>query len=128
MAKASLIFERLTADIENLISERAQQADEVRRPDPEVIAALAKAGLMKLLVPQEYSGDEVHPADLIEFTAQVAQIHGSTAWVAMTCNEEAELVSAYLPPDTCRQIWRDSPELVIAGSGVPRGRAIQAPG
>jgi len=128
MAKASLMFEQLPADIGNLISDRAQQSDEKRRPDPEVIAALAKADLMKLLVPQEYGGHEVHPADLIEFTAQVAQIHGSTAWVAMTCNEEAELVSAYLPPDTCRQIWRDNPELVIAGSGVPRGRAVQAPG
>ena len=127
MAKASLMFEQLPADIGNLISDRAQQCDEKRRPDPEVIAALAKADLMKLLVPREYGGHEVHPADLIEFTAQVAQIHGSTAWVAMTCNEEAELVSAYLPPDTCRQIWRDNPELVIAGSGVPRGRAVQAP-
>ena len=67
MAKASLALERLIEDTEQLISERAKQADEARRPDPEVIAALANAGLMKLLVPQEYGGHEVHPAVLIEF-------------------------------------------------------------
>lgn len=128
MAKASLKLEQLASDVEYLIVERAKQSDEARRPDPEVIAALAKAGLMKLVVPQEYGGHEVHPAALIEFTARLAQIHGSTAWVAMTCNEEAELISAYLPPDTCRQIWRDNPDLVVAGSGVPRGSAVQVPG
>ena len=128
MAKAPLALEQLIEDTEQLIIERAKQADEARRPDPEVIAALANAGLMKLLVPQEYGGHEVHPAVLIEFTARIAQIDGSTAWVAMTCNEEAELVSAYLPPSTCRQIWNDNPEVVFAGSGVPRGRAVQVPG
>lgn len=128
MAKASLKLEQLASDVEYLIVERAKQSDEARRPDPEVIAALAKAGLMKLVVPQEYGGHEVHPAALIEFTTRIAQIHGSTAWVAMTCNEEAELISAYLPPDTCRQIWRDNPDLVVAGSGVPRGSAVQVPG
>ena len=117
MAKAPLALEQLIEDTEQLIIERAKQADEARRPDPEVIAALANAGLMKLLVPQEYGGHEVHPAVLIEFTARIAQIDGSTAWVAMTCNEEAELVSAYLPPSTCRQIWNDNPEVVFRGVG-----------
>ncbi len=125
MAKASSPVDRLTPGLEKLITERAKQSDADRCPDPEVIAALAQAGLMKLLVPEEYGGHEVHPGVLIEFTARLAEIHGSTAWVAMTCNEEAELVSAYLPPDTCRQIWKDEPELVVAGSGVPKGRSVR---
>ncbi|MED5553182.1 MAG: acyl-CoA dehydrogenase family protein [Actinomycetota bacterium] len=128
MAKASLPIHRLISDIENLIVERAKSSDAARRPDPDVIAALANAGLMRLLVPQEYGGHEVHPATVIDFTAQLAQIDGSTAWVAMTCNEEAELVSAYLPPETCRRVWNEEPNLVFAGSGVPKGRAVRAPG
>ena len=128
MAKVSLKLEQLVSDVEDLIVERSKQADKARRPDPEVIAALAKAGLMRLLVPQEYGGYEAHPATLIDLTTRLAEIHGSTAWVAMTCNEEAELVSSYLPPDVCRKIWKNDPELVVAGSGLAKGRAVSVKG
>lgn len=123
MTAASLPLEQLVSSVENLILGRAKEADRLRQPDPEVIESLGKLGLMRLLVPEEYGGHEVHPKQLIDFSAQLAQIHGSTAWVAMTCNEEAELVSAYLPPDTCRGLWTENPSIVFAGSGVAKGKA-----
>ncbi|MEC9473699.1 MAG: acyl-CoA dehydrogenase family protein, partial [Actinomycetota bacterium] len=104
MAATSLQLRELVSGVENLIFDRAKESDHLRRPDAEVVAALGDLGLMKLLVPKEYGGHELHPADLIDFTKSLAEIHGSTAWVAMTCNEEAELVSAYLPPETCRYL------------------------
>ena len=128
MTSASLDLTELVSGVEKLIVSRAKESDALRRPDPEVLASLGHLGLMKLLVPAEYGGHEVHPAELIEFTKSLAQIHGSTAWVAMTCNEEAELVSAYLPPDTCRSLWSDNPSIVIAGSGVAKGRALRVRG
>ncbi|MBM35689.1 MAG: hypothetical protein CL460_00785 [Acidimicrobiaceae bacterium] len=128
MAATSLQLRELVSGVENLIFDRAKESDHLRRPDAEVVAALGDLGLMKLLVPKEYGGHEVHPSDLIDFTKSLAEIHGSTAWVAMTCNEEAELVSAYLPPETCRYLWIEDPSLVIAGSGVARGTASRTQG
>ena len=128
MAAASFQLEQLVSGTKNLISDRAKQSDRLREPDPEVISSLGNLGLMKLLVPEEYGGHEVHPSELIHFTKCLAEIHGSTAWVAMTCNEEAELVSAYLPPDTCRHLWVEDPSIVIAGSGVAKGKARRAKG
>ena len=128
MAAASFELEQLLSSVEDLILDRAKQSDQLREPDLEVIKSLGDLGLMKLLVPEEYAGHEVHPGELIDFTKRVAELHGSTAWVAMTCNEEAELVSAYLPPDTCRHLWVDDPTVVIAGSGVPKGRARRTKG
>ncbi|MFL3003293.1 MAG: acyl-CoA dehydrogenase family protein [Candidatus Poriferisodalaceae bacterium] len=123
MAAASLELEQLLSPVENLISDRAQQSDQLRQPNREVIESLGNLGLMRLLVPKEYGGHELHPKELINFTKRLAEIHGSTAWVTMTCNEEAELVSAYLPPETCRRLWADNPSIVIAGSGVAKGKA-----
>ena len=128
MAAASFELEQLLSSVEDLILDRAKQSDQLREPDLEVIKSLGDLGLMKLLVPEEYAGHEVHPGALIAFTKRVAELHGSTAWVAMTCNEEAELVAAYLPPDTCRHLWVDDPTVVIAGSGVPKGRARRTKG
>ena len=128
MTSTSLELTELVSDVEELVVDRAKDSDRLRRPDPEVIALLGNLGLMRLLVPEEYGGHEVHPAELIGFTKALAEIHGSTAWVAMTCNEEAELVSAYLPPDTCRSLWSEDPSLVIAGSGVAKGKASRVSG
>lgn len=128
MTSTSLDLTELISGVEKLIVDRAKDSDHLRRPDPEVMSSLGNLGLMRLLVPKEYGGHEVHPAELIGFTQALAEIHGSTAWVAMTCNEEAELVSAYLPPDTCRSLWSENPSLVIAGSGVAKGKASRVNG
>ena len=128
MQAASSDPNQLLPELADLIAARAKKSDESRSPDPEVIRSLGDLGLMKLLVPAEYGGLELHPAGLIDFTDSLAQIHGSTAWVAMTCNEEAELVSAYLPIDTCRSLWKQEPSVVFAGSGVAKGRARRTKG
>ena len=84
MQAASSDPNQLLPELADLIAARAKKSDESRSPDPEVIRSLGDLGLMKLLVPVEYGGLELHPAGLIDFTDSLAQIHGSTAWVAMT--------------------------------------------
>lgn len=112
----------------DLVAERAASADETRRPDSEVIRAMADRGLLRLVVPEEYGGHGVHPAVFIDFTATLSRVHGSTAWVAMTCNEEAGITSAYLEPQSVQELYATDPNLVIAGSGVPNGRATRVDG
>lgn len=105
-----------------------QHSDAVRNPDPEIIADLGRLGLMRLLVPSELGGGGRHPAEFIEFTRRVTYEHPSTGWVAMTCNEEAEIFAAHLEPVTVTRFYADNPDAVIAGSGVPKGVARPADG
>lgn len=100
-----------------------QQSDAVREPDAEIIAELGRLGLMRLLVPSELGGGGRHPAEFIEFARRVAYEHPSTGWVAMTCNEEAEIFASYLEPATVTAFYRQHPDAVVAGSGVPKGVA-----
>jgi indole-3-acetate monooxygenase len=118
----------LLAPVLDLVAERAAAADEARRPDPEVMQAIADLGLLRLVVPEEYGGHGVHPTTFIDVTAALARVHGSTAWTTMTCNEEAGIASAYLEPQSMRELYADEPNVVIAGSGVPNGRATRVDG
>ncbi len=106
-----------------LVAEHAEQANEVRRPSVEVASALAAQGLLRLIVPEMYGGLEVHPRTFLHFTERLAYVDGSTAWAMMTCNEEAGIASAYIEQETMKTLFVEQPGAVVAGSGVPKGRA-----
>ncbi len=98
-----------------------ERSDAQRIPDRDIMADLGRLGLMRLLVPEELGGLGRHPAEFIEFTHRLSYAHPSTGWVAMTCNEEAEIFAAHLEGETVSRFYATHPDAVIAGSGVPRG-------
>ncbi|MGF1599758.1 MAG: acyl-CoA dehydrogenase family protein [Acidimicrobiales bacterium] len=106
-----------------LVAERGPAADEARRPDPEVMGALARSGLLRLLVPRALGGLEVPMVRFVGLIEQVARVHPSTAWTFMTCNEEAGIATAYLDPASIADLYANAPHTIVAGSGVPKGRA-----
>ncbi|MEL6982474.1 MAG: hypothetical protein AAFO29_08620, partial [Actinomycetota bacterium] len=50
-------------------------------------------------------------------------VDGSTAWVAMTVNEEVGIASSYLPSASMSELLHTEPDVIIAGSGIAIGRA-----
>lgn len=113
----------LTGELLARIRAGGQRSDAARNPDAGTIAELGRLGLMRLLVPSELGGGGRHPAEFIEFARRVSYEHPSAGWVAMTCNEEAEIFAAHLEPATVAGFYADNPDAVIAGSGVPKGVA-----
>lgn len=116
-------LDALDDELLTLVRSRAAVSDERREPDRDVVVALARRGLMRLVVPSSMGGGGQGPAELIELTRRVAYEHPSAGWVAMTCNEEATLASSYLSPASLARFYADEPAAVIAGSGVARGTA-----
>lgn len=111
-----------------LVARRAGEANDDRRPSPEVIAAMAERGLLRLIVPRSYGGLEVEPWTFLALVERLARVDGSTAWTVMTLNEEAGIASAYLHPDPVTELFTDEPSTIVAGSGVPKGRAQEVEG
>ncbi|MPY95748.1 MAG: hypothetical protein GEV08_22650 [Acidimicrobiia bacterium] len=95
--------------------------DERRRPAEPVIRGFARAGLLRLLAPRAYGGEELDPASLLELVEAVAAVDGSAAWTIMTCNEEMGIASAYLPEGAVTELLRAAPDTVVAGSGLASG-------
>ena len=112
----------------DLVRDHAAAADAARRPAPEVLSAMADRGLLRLVVPTASGGHQVGHAAFMEFAAAIAEASGSAAWTAMTCNEEAGIAAAYLDPHDVAAVYAQQPNVIIAGSGVPNGRATKVEG
>jgi indole-3-acetate monooxygenase len=117
---------RLTPLLE-LVRARVPWSEQHRQPHPEVMAALARAGLLRLLAPRAYGGAELDLADFLDVVEAVSAVDGSAGWTLMTTNEEVEIASAFLPPATMAELLARQPPPVVAGSGVPAGvaRAVE---
>jgi alkylation response protein AidB-like acyl-CoA dehydrogenase len=69
-----------------LIREYAEKSSEERRVVPEVVDAIEKAGLFKLLVPDRLGGLEANLRTAMECIAEVGRGDGSTAWAVALLN------------------------------------------
>lgn len=92
-----------------------------RRLPPEVVDTLTTAGLFKALVPRDYGGGEHSVGELVEALETLAAVDGSAAWCAMI-GATSGLISAYLPPETARELFAD-PRAISAGIFAPFGKA-----
>jgi alkylation response protein AidB-like acyl-CoA dehydrogenase len=79
------IIARATALVP-LIREYAEKSSEDRRVVPEVVDAIEKAGLFKLLVPDRLGGLEANLRTAMECIAEVGRGDGSTAWAVALLN------------------------------------------
>lgn len=116
------------APILPLVAERADWTDEHRRPDEEVFRRLASAGVLRMMAPSHYGGQGAGPEEFLSAVEAIAEVDGSAAWTMMTLNEELGLAAAYLPAESMTSLLSTEPDLIIAGSGLSRGRARAAPG
>ena len=131
MAAADDIEHELLArlgEVLPLVARHAEAANRDRRPSREVMTAMGERGLLRLVVPEHYGGYGVHAKTFLRIVSAIAQVDGSTAWTVMTCNEEAGIASAYVEPATVASLITGQPATVVAGSGVPKGRAARADG
>jgi indole-3-acetate monooxygenase len=111
-----------------LVARHAAWTNEHRRPHPDVFAALAHSGLLRLIAPAHYGGHGVGSEEFLAVIEAIARVDGSAAWTAMTINEEVGIASAYLPASSMTALLSDEPHVVIAGSGVALGKAHRVDG
>jgi indole-3-acetate monooxygenase len=115
--------------VQSLLPAIAAASDEIereRRLPLALVAALAEAGLFRLLLPRVYGGAEV---DLVTFSRAleaVATADGSTAWCLGQANGCA-MVAAHLEPATAHAIFGDRATILAWGQG-PDSRARMVPG
>ena len=111
-----------------LVAEHADWTNQHRRPHPEVFAALARAGLLRLIAPGHYNGGGAASEEFLTLIETIARVDGSAAWTAMTINEEVGIASAWLPADSMAGLLHSQPDVIIAGSGVALGTARRVDG
>jgi alkylation response protein AidB-like acyl-CoA dehydrogenase len=109
--------------LQPLVRERAAAAERAAGPDPDVVRALAEAGLFATGVPGELGGPACDPLTSIAVIDAVSQADGATGWVLMIGTETTGIGAMHLPDDTARAVVVDHPDVVICGALNPQGRA-----
>jgi alkylation response protein AidB-like acyl-CoA dehydrogenase len=109
------------------IRDAADATERGRRVPPELVAALARAGLFRLCVPRALGGGEADVATLLGAIEEVARADGSTGWVVMI-GATTGLVSAFLPDAAAREIYGCDANTITGGVVAPRGKATAVAG
>lgn len=120
----------LIAIARELAPRLAAHADAIerdRRLPPEVAAALADAGLFRMLVPEAHGGLEVAPLVFVRALEALALGDSAAAWCTMTAATTGA-IAAYLPAEGADALWGATPNLAAAGIFAPFGRAVPVEG
>jgi alkylation response protein AidB-like acyl-CoA dehydrogenase len=111
-----------------LVHAHADEAERNRRQAPEVVSAMAQAGLFRLAAPAACGGLEADPGTMIRAIEAIAEADGATGWTLMIGIETVGIALAALPPARAADLLGRQPDLVFAGALNPLGRAVEVEG
>ena len=108
------------------LREKSHEIEDARRLPDEVAARLRDAGMFRLMMPKEWGGPEMRPAEQVEVIEELAKANASAAWCVMIgC--DSGFFAGFLDDDAAREIYPRL-DMASAGSATPSGRADRVPG
>jgi alkylation response protein AidB-like acyl-CoA dehydrogenase len=107
-----------------LLADRATEGERRATTPPDVLDAIADAGLFTLLLPAALGGTPCDPSTVVDVIETVAHADGSAGWTTMIGNGSSLL--AWYEPEVGRRVLATSRYPTITSVFAPRGRAIPA--
>jgi indole-3-acetate monooxygenase len=95
-------------------------------PDP-VVAAMRDAGLLRLWTPREYGGSELDLPDFMEVVEHMACVDAAAGWIFSTA-AAGTLLTAFVPPESAKEVYASGPNVLLPGTSAPNGRAVPVEG
>jgi alkylation response protein AidB-like acyl-CoA dehydrogenase len=93
---------------------------------PDLVERLRSIGVFRMFVPQSHGGLELDMPAGLEVIRALSRLDGSVGWTAMIGSGNA-LVPSLLPRDIYEQIYRNGPDVILAGSVLSSGTAEAVP-
>ena len=108
--------------------EAARDELEARRHVPSSLAKeMTDAGLFQLHLPRTVGGPEHPPLTAFRVVEELSKVDGSVGWCAMIAGS-GSLLAGWLRPEVARDLFGQPPDLRMAGSIRPEGRAYPTDG
>ena len=121
-----VLLERARALIPR-IAERAPAATAARRLPPETIADYRDAGILRILQPKRFGGQQGRFSLFSRIVEELTYGCASSAWVYAVLAEHQWIIAQY-PEQAQIDVWGDDPEAVASSSLAPRAAAERVPG
>ncbi len=109
-----------------LLSSAAPRIDAANELPADVLDAMYETNIFRLLVPRDFGGDELEPADYVQCVEAVAMGNGSAGW-CMNQGSGCSMSAAYLAPAVALQVL-GSREGVIAWGQLRGSKAVVVDG
>jgi 3-hydroxy-9,10-secoandrosta-1,3,5(10)-triene-9,17-dione monooxygenase len=110
------------------LRERAVRAERERNLPAESVQEYIDAGLVRTLMPKRWGGYEYDHEVEFDIAVELGRSTcGSSAWVLNYFTDHA-CILAHFPEEAQQEVWRGGPDVCIATTAAPTGKAEAAPG
>ncbi len=109
------------------IEKRAAAAEALRRQPMETIQEIVDAGLVRLLVPRRWGGDELSIDALIDSAIEIAKADASAAWCYAFLVIHGCFL-AHFPEQAQRDVWTSNLDAMIVTTLAPAGHFSRVDG
>jgi alkylation response protein AidB-like acyl-CoA dehydrogenase len=109
------------------IRAKRDELEAVRRVPPSLVQEIAEAGLLQLHFPRSMGGLELPPLTSFRVIEEFSRVDGSVGWCTMIANAACFFVGR-LCPEVGRELFGQPPDVRIAGSLRPEGKAYVVDG
>ena len=107
---------------------RAVQSERERNIPLELVQEYIEAGLLRTLVPQRWGGYEHDHEVQFDIAIELGRSTcGSSAWCLNYFTDHL-CIAAHFPEEAQREIWAQGPDVCVATSAAPTGKAEAVPG
>ncbi|MGW4489522.1 flavin-dependent monooxygenase [Amycolatopsis sp. NPDC004368] len=106
--------------LDRVLDELAGRRDEFREQryvSKDFVRLLKDAGIYRAATPARFGGEPAAPADFLRAIERIAEVDGSTGWVASFGASNVYL--AALPLETQERLYADGPDVAFAGALFP---------
>ncbi len=104
------------------INRRSQEIEIARQMPEDLVARMAQDGLFRMLVPEQYGGQQCHPQVFFDTLEQLARADGAVGWCGMIASTTG-MLSASLPEEWANTIYTSNPNVITVGVTAPIGKA-----
>jgi indole-3-acetate monooxygenase len=110
-----------------ILSQHVDEEENNRRLSRTVLNALREAGLLRLFTPKSLGGFETDPITAAKVVEAVAKHNTAAGWCLMVANTSAWWCNR-LPANGVEEIYKNGPDVFIAGAFHPPMKATPADG
>lgn len=93
-----------------------------------LVQAMVDAGLYRMLWPRSLGGGELDPLTYFDVIDALARVESAAAWSVLISTSTLTITARGLTDEILARLFRTPRDVVMAGSGPPKGRALPAPG
>lgn len=109
-----------------ILRAEASNAEKQRHLTDKTVETIKEAGLYRMLIPQSLGGIEADPLTVIQVIEEISYNHAAAGWCFLNSIAQTALAGAFLGDDAVAEIFGNTVDLVVAGSGACyRGQAVQ---